>query len=236
MFFKKNRDASQSVNNIGQIAGLLRRLESDHALLTVKVADSDAIFSSAVIAVDTRNKTLQLDELTPDAGHELIKPGIELKVSARLQGVETSFSTIVSSIDKDKGIFYYVTAFPSDVRYLQKRETVRVPVRLTLDAGVNMRSDSDGIRARLTDISAGGIGATVLGGNRAARGARYHCSIRLPGYHPIDADVEVRYAAAETTSKGHQRFGAKFVKIDKRSKREVEKVVADLQRDLLRHS
>jgi c-di-GMP-binding flagellar brake protein YcgR len=225
-------DTNQRITHPGQIAAILRRFLEELTLLSVRFPGEVEIFNSAVLRVDPEENCLYLDELNPRPGHDRVEPGIELQVEGRLQGVETHFIVSVTDIRVENGIYLYRTVLPTYIIHRQRREDHRVPVRLTLQGGISLTSQENPIRARLSDLSAGGFGGVVTDGSALEEGMEYDCAIQLGENEIIDCKVEIRFTGIDR--KGHQRFGAMFVDLSQQKRRRIERLVMELERGLRR--
>lgn len=229
----RDHDSQQRLTSGVQISSVLRRLLDEHTLLTVSFPDSTELFTSAVLSVDAQAGRFSLDELNPNRGHQQVRPGSVLRIEGRLHGVDTRFLAAVEDIGIENGIYFYRLAFPEYLIYKQRRQYHRVPVKLTLQHGISLTGEHPGYaRARLTDISAGGLGGTVTDGSPLVAGARYTCSIQLAKEAPIVATVEIRFAAKDNARQ--QRFGAMFVDVSPQDRRRITRLVMELERELRR--
>lgn len=228
-----NNDNELRLTSPAQIAGLLKRLHEEHSLLSCSFPNDPQIFNSALLGVDTDAGSFTLDELNPQAGHKRLKPGSQLRVEGSLQGVDTRFLVQVEEILLADGIHYYRCPLPDYVLYLQRREFHRVPVRLTLQAALSFGA-AGRTKARLLDLSAGGVGGVVIGGEPLVQGSVVPCTIQLPGQRPLKVTVEVRFVGLD--ERGQQRFGAMFKDISPQDRRRIARTVMDLERELRRLS
>lgn len=223
----------QVMENHGQIVSILTRLRQERSLLTVSVAGSNREFRSAVLSVDPHQRLVTIDELYPERGHELVATGTELAILSRVDGVETRFRLRVASVGIDDGVYYYTTALPEEVLYNQRRQFVRVPVRLALQRHCRLYDDERTVAIQLTDLSAGGFGAYVLGGHEVTRSETLRFEIELDGIEPLTGEAQILHAHHDKVRKRLQ-FGARFMGLPPRERAHLERVVVALQRELLR--
>lgn len=223
----------QVIENKGQIASILARLQRERSLLAVRVVGFSREFRSAVLGVDNRQRLVTIDELYPQRGHELVATGTELAVLSRTNGVETRFRLRVTSIGIEDGVYYYSTALPEELLYHQRRQFVRVPVRLTLQGRCRLSDEERALDIHLTDLSAGGFGAYVLRGGEVARGETLRFEIELEGIEPLTGEAQIRHTHHDKARRRLQ-FGARFMGLQPREQAHVERVVVALQRELLR--
>lgn len=228
-------DTERYLTNLGQIAAVLRRLKEERSLLTVRLAQRRLECRSVLLGVDTAARRLVLDELNPVRGHELVSAGTPLRVICAAHGVETRFDTEVLELGTDNGIHFYVTRLPTEVYYHQRRRQVRVPVRRTLQETVEIHDpDTEQTqRATLVDLSEGGIGGYVARDAGLTPGRAYRFRIKLRGHDEFRGELELRW---EQEEKVHRRrlFGAQFHRMEPRERQRLTRLVAALQRELLR--
>lgn len=227
-------EPEQRLTSPAQIAGILKRLHDERSLLSCSFPGGREIYNSAVLTVDPAAGVFTLDELNPRSGHDRIQPGTEIRVEGSLQGVDTRFVFKVGEVKLENGIYDYSSPLPEYLIYRQRRQYHRVPVRMTLHAVLNLDGEKKATTARLTDLSAGGVGGLVLEGGRLEAGSHHSCQIQLPGQPVLTIPIEIRFA--QTDSRGQQRFGAMFLEISPMDRRRIARTVMDLERELRRLS
>jgi len=223
----------QQLRERAQVAGLLTRLLDHHTLLTVSMPGVDALYNTAVLAVDPAKARFQLDELNPREGHEMLRPGTTVTVEGRPRGILTRFDAKVLDVGIEHDIYYYDVQFPAEILYYQRREHHRVPVQLALHATISIAGRPVTARARLIDLSVSGIGAIAISGTGLSHGQEYVCTLELPERPHLIVPADIRFINTEKTVQ-QQRFGARFLHVPKHERRTLERFVAELQRDLLR--
>lgn len=221
-------DSADFLTSASQIASVLKRLQESNVLLGVSLPNDDRLYISTVLAVDTAAGLLTLDQLGAADGHRRIRRGIELAVQGQLAGVETSFTLTVSEVRLEGGAYVYKAALPTEMLYRQRRESVRVPVRLTLNAEIRLQAGGRTLKARLADLSAGGFGAVLLSGGAPILGEHYACTMVVDG-EAITMEVEIRFVTQEPDEPC--RFGASFRRASPRDQRYIERIVMQLQRE-----
>lgn len=225
-------ESTEHITSPAQIATILKRLQEGHALLTASFPGDNKVYNTAILGVDATENQVLLDELNPVEGHNRVQAGSRLQLQGRAAGIETRFTVVVAAVDIEQNIYLYRVSLPEYVIYRQRRDSVRVPVKLSLDASVTLTSADKRAKARLVDLSAGGFGAIVIDGDRLAVGERYQCRIDLPGQTAIAAEAEIRFASDEAGQQ--RRLGARLLALPLQEKRRVERLVMQLQRELRR--
>ena len=228
-------DARRYLTNPGQIASVLRRLQEERSLLTVRLDERRLEFRSALLKVDTTAGRLVLDELTPAKGHELVRAGTSLRIICAAHGVDTRFDTEVLQVGADNGIHFYVSTLPAEIYYHQRRRQVRVPVRRTLQEKVELHDPEtdETLRITLVDLSEGGIGGYVDRDAALAPGRAYRFRIKLRGEAEFQGEIQMCWEQEERVQK-RRLFGAQFDRMEPRDRQRLTRLVVALQRELLR--
>lgn len=221
-----------------EIARILRRLQAKRAPLGVRVRSSGDEFRSMLLEVDPHEHRCRLDELHPAAGHAQVRRGTRLLVDARAEGAHTAFGLRVLDIGTERGIHYYTTRLPTRLRYVQRRQHHRVAMQADCEGGVYLLAEHGKVRVQVTDISAGGAGGVVLTPGRLAPGRRYACELYLGDKSPRPATIEVRHVYEGVPGAAypyrHERFGALLHDVRPADLREIERLVAALERKRLK--
>lgn len=220
-----------------QIAAVLQRLAEARCLLTVRVADWKEDFASAVLKTGEPGTPLILDELTPEAGHARVTPGCRLRVRTTLNGVRLAFDTQVSEISGQGGIAFYLTTFPTAVDYRQRRKHHRVIVTADRPVSFEVADENGGVFvAELRNISLGGLYANFRTGisRELRRGLVLdNCILRLPTQRGLETQLEVAHAEADDPN-GYIRLGGRFLGLARPDRRELQRLVVELDRELAR--
>lgn len=216
------------------IAGLLRRVAEQRALLRVTVPGFQGSYNSAILAVGDALDFLILDELNPRRGHERLVEARRLNVSAQVQGVETRFSSELSEVGQESGIAFYRLPFPAEILHLQRRSSFRVPVGMATPITVVFtRPDASVLRGRILDLSEGGMAVEFKQRVGLRPGEVLPCQLRLPDGQQLRCKLEVRHAAAPE-DQNSVRVGGRFIELQPQQRKALMRVVADLQRALIR--
>lgn len=220
-----------------QIATVLQRLADARCLLSVRVADWKEEFASAVLKVGGLGEPFLLDELTPDAGHARVTIGSRLRIRATLSGVTIVFETQVLEISGQGGIAFYRAAFPAAIDYRQRRQHHRVVITADRPVSIEVPGDN-GLShvAELRNISLSGLYAHFREGisRELHRGTVIDsCTIVLPAQRRFRTQVEVAHAHADGEG-GSVRMGGRFLNLDRQDRRELQRLVVELDRELAR--
>ncbi len=216
------------------IASLLRRIADQRALLRVTLPGFRSSYNSAILRMDPEQDFLILDELNPRQGHERLLEVRSLNASATVQGVETRFSGDLEEIGDSSGIAYYRLPFPKEVLYVQRRISFRVKVSMTAPiAAIFERGEGPSLRGRILDLSEGGIGVEFSQFVTLRPGEIVPCHMRLPDGRQVGCKLEVRHCSA-SQDQARVRIGGRFVELQPQRRKALSRLVADLQRQLIR--
>lgn len=213
---------------------LLQSLVRRRVLVSIYLPGSDQQYISTVLSVDTTSETLLLDELFPLSGHPLLEKAGQLRLFAHLGGAALGFSTTLAGVEQEEGLYFFRLSLPESVNYLQRREGHRVTV-LRLGIHAELYDHNGKVhKSMLHDISTGGIGLAVGQGEAGAfhKSGVYRCTLHLPGEEPFQCKLDV--TSKRRSAEGATLVGGSYVGLDSRSEHAMRRVVAELERRLLR--
>ena len=217
---------------------LVKRIFEGHCLLDLRLDGDDQAYQSAILELVPQHGYLVLDALTPATGNASATRMPTLQVRTRLHNMELKFSSRIIQYGSQQGLPYFQAQYPVSVDFPQRRRSFRVAV--PFDRGVSVRfqiGDGSSVSGELRDLSASGFCARVLAGdvNRlmATAGAAAMCEIDLPGSKTLRFMIEVRHLLP-SRARSAPRVGVRFVNVDPGSERQLERCVAELDRQHLR--
>lgn len=212
---------------------LLQSLIRHRVLVSASLPDSDVQYTSTILSIDTQTDTFQLDELFPLSGHARLEAAGQLRLFAQLEGAALGFSTTLQAVEQQDGLFYFRMHLPETVNYLQRRDGHRVMVsRLSIHAELYDHHNKVH-KATLNDISTGGINLLVTPADVEAfhQNGVYRCVLHLPGEEPFHCKVDICYKRQQGSG---VILGGSYVGLDIRTEHALRRVVAELERRLLR--
>ena len=216
---------------------LLKKIYEAHCLLDIRLDADDSAYQSAIIELVPDAGYLVIDTLTPAGGDARAAQLPGLRIRTRLQGMEIKFASHIVQRGSQAGLAYYKVRYPQDIESPQRRASYRVTV--PFDRGVPVRFETRTrawVRGEIRDLSPHGFCARLLAGDvkniQDECGQRTACEIDLPGHGTLRAVVEVRHMLP-SRARSAPRVGARFIALDARSERQLERCVAELdyQRD-----
>ncbi len=218
------------------VQALLQRVIDERVPLSIALPGVDRPYDSLLIGIEPTLGALIADELHPISGHSRIKPNMLLRVGTRLGGVEVRFRTRVAAIDRDADIAAYLLDMPEEIDYRENRNTyrVRIPLATTLQFVVKPeKPDAPELRARIVDLSLGGIGLALPHPHPVQVLDQHDGVIELPDGE-ADVRVKVRYVRKNAFGPREDRAGAEFVRISGNDQRRLGRFAAEVQRPALR--
>jgi len=210
------------------LQSLIRRRE----LVSVMLPGSDVRFTSTVLSVDPQNSTLLLDELFPQAGHDLLVQAGEAQVFAHTGGGALEFVAQLATHEEADGLSFFHLHLPETVNYMQRREGHRIVVaKLEIPAELY---DQRGAThpARVYDISNSGIGFLVSRNNDFPLNTAIPCVLHFPAEASLSCKVE--FCDRRQAGANIDILGGSFTGLDAQKEHVLQRCTADLERRLLR--
>ena len=229
---------AENIEEQGEILDILQRLVLNRLFVTVSLPGSVTAYNSTILEVDHPGGSFVLDELYPEDGHRRLVEEGALKVRARLQGAEVSFSSEVQQTGEEGGIAYYRVAAPRGLRYLQRRRAFRVVADSLADIPVVLKLEGSDtpLKALLHDISAGGLSfwlPPTSGSWLSAMQPIPLCEVHVPGTKPLLTPLEVRNVRFDDVRR-QQMVGARSVSTEPQGQQRIARIVATFERQALR--
>ena len=228
---------SISLTTIDDINLLLKKIFNHHSLLTISFEESDIYYGSTIIEINRDENYLVIDELYPEEGHQLIEVGKKIKITTQYCGALVYFSTTIEAIGSNDKAAYYKINIPESLEYHQRRSTYRVSTSISSPIPVNLvNKDEVLISAELRDISLGGVSLRVSPPQHITIEEGDYiptCLIQVSDEKKILSSLDICHVI-ELKESGSLRVGAKFAEISKIDQREVEQLIATLDRAIIK--
>ena len=234
---KKTDLDSIKLDQADEIVSLLKKIYSHHSLLTVSIDTSEACFGSTIIEINNDEKYLVMDELYPTEGHNLIGVGTTISVSAHHSGAFVNFSGKIEAIGSNEDAAYYKINIPGEVEFHQRRNTYRVATSISKPIVVNLLNEEDVlISAELRDISLGGVCLRMKDLPHVSIRDGDHiptCLIKISNDRKIMGAINICHVE-RIKETGSLRIGAEFASLSKFDQRELEHLIATLDREIIK--
>ncbi|GAB0149133.1 MULTISPECIES: flagellar brake protein [Marichromatium] len=228
--------AEELITNPGRISTILS--DMNHRLLVVNVRlDPDGpLFASSLIRLDGEQRTLFLDELHPEEGHQQVGQAHEIRVYGNLRGIAIRFSTRVADILEEDGIALYACPYPEALNYLQRREIFRAALPFGEIRHVRLHhvNSSDTLNGRLLDLSAKGFCLEVDWSDiaRVEPGTLLHYSgMQLPVLNAPLTGEAVLINSRPVAEPGRFAAGFRIVNLDQGTERALMRATLHYQRE-----
>lgn len=236
IFPDKEPDTSPSadhrIEEREQIVALLMRASTHHVLFSVRLPEQEDTFSTALLGIYDEHDFIILDELTPENGHLLLKEGVVLKLSGRLEGVELSFTTSLLEIREKNGVAYYKSRLPETIEHHQQRNAYRIPSRgigITFH-GLRGKGMRQIVKGYVNDLSRDGAGIILAEGIHLYQGEILpSCIISVPGEGEIAFSLEVCFCSRNPRQQV-TRIGGRFKNIDSASLQKIRRSLNRIER------
>lgn len=215
-----------------QIIALLMRAATHHVLFSVRIPEVKDTFSTALLGIYDEHEFIILDELTPEQGHRMLRDGVVMRLSGRLEGVDLGFATSLLEIREKNGVAYYKTRLPATLEYRQQRNAYRTPSR---GAGISFhglrgKGMRQIVKGYVNDLSRDGAGIILAEEIHLYRGEILpSCIISVPGESEIAFSLEVCFCSRNP----HQRvtrIGGRFKNIDAASLQKIRHSLNKMER------
>ena len=188
-----------------------------------------------LLEVDSQGGYILLDQISDRKGHELAVEKGRLRAFCQCHGVDLNFEARIRAVRDDQGMIVYRAPLPEWVNYLQRRADFRV--RVAMNSGLATRlelEDGKSLEARLHDLSMGGAGLVIETRLDFRTGLLIpRLVIRREKEMLLDTPCEVRFQLDRDN--GQKRIGLRFVDPNPEQKRNLRKLVTQLEREMLRH-
>ena len=250
------KEEGQLIKSREGIYRLMRRLQVKHTPLKLVFDTVADHYTSMVLAVNFKEGYFLLDEVTPKWGDELMAKAIPFHFDSFHDGCKISADKLqaVGRAVKE-GSPVYKIPFPAELRFLQRRQFYRAPVRLSLNINVRLgvtvpkekRDEYDNIipqsptwehEGLLRDLSAQGCQIEAKGDLRESlqTNTEYSsCYFIFPNGYLLDIGIAIRHVGYDE-KKDLSSLGCQFINMNPRLDRKVSFIVNELQRDNARSS
>jgi len=230
--FGRKQDNSYQIANPRKIANLLSQAYRSRILILASIPGTEDQFTTALLDVREDDGFLILDGLVPQEGHNKFLQSGELELSGRLDGVDIRFKTRLIEDMEDSGLPLYKTELPPKLHYMQRRHDHRVSTggnRMQFRSAYGSEHRNP-VRGYVNDLSRDGVGLLLEDQISLHRNDILPaCTIRLPEGNEVVFSLEIRFLHYNR-QRGITRIGGKFDNIDKQSRRQIKRIVLEMDR------
>jgi c-di-GMP-binding flagellar brake protein YcgR len=202
---------------------------------SVQVTGSNQVASSRILSCSD-GKVLWISVPTRDDADVTLEPGTA--VALEFPSADAILCYTATVVERREDPPSLRLSWPEGEKRIQRREAVRVPVEFLVWVAVVRPNGTTApsIKARCVDLSAGGLRLVT------PELIPYPCDVELTlnlpggGKHVVDG-VVVRSGELQNPPPGHPYWsGVQFIKVSAPLRRDIAKMVMDVQRELLRRS
>ena len=214
---------------------LLKKVFERHCLLELRFKRGAEAYQTAIVELMPAAGYMVLDALTPHDGDEQAAALPGIRVRTRLNRMDLKFASVIVQRGIVDSLAFYKVPYPVVIDYPQRRSEHRVTVPLDRCVVVRIHGgDGAAIRGEVRDLCPSGFSARLLIGEvnvfqpDDARNAT--CEIELPGNGIVKAAIEICHIFP-SRRRAAPRVGVRFLDLDPRSERQIERWVARLERE-----
>jgi c-di-GMP-binding flagellar brake protein YcgR len=226
----------QSIDDPQRVLSLLKPAIENETSLKIAANRGDELFQTDLLDIDFSRKVLYLKKIAYTYGHFMVIDAKYLTVYSQHDGAQVSFRTYLIRYSERNG-GYYEVRFPEQVKYCQRRMSHRVHLSFAHNVKAEFYDDTgEKIQAHLRDISADGVRLQlpeVNPNNLHTKSLIKNCIINFPGSEQIHCNLQIQHKYNHLRKKGCTIGGA-FYAMSAKQKKEVQKLIAGLERRLLR--
>ncbi len=194
---------------------ILKALQESRCQLNLSIAGSNEEFVSIILAIDSTDDWIELDELADSTGHAALLEKKHYRVSGWLKGINVDFEAAIIGHHKTKGLVRYRSTLPGTIYQSQRRSSYRAPVSIMSSPEVHLiLSDNQVVTGQISDISASGALLTIPGDSKLNPGDKIaQCIFKTLDDKTIIAEAEVR-RQIDTEHSSRSKIGCHFVNLD----------------------
>ncbi|MDO6459708.1 flagellar brake protein [Granulosicoccaceae sp. 1_MG-2023] len=222
------------ITNPARIAWVLQSLRDDHQLVDVGFRGRDTGARSIIVDIDSAAGYFTLDGFPNQDCHRLAGRGEKFDLRASLNGVDVMVSSLqVSEVRDEADGALYCVALPTQLRYVQRRDTYRAQVTGLAEVAVTAvnQESAETYSGYLADISADGCRVALDGDENAGcgrAGERYQLTLQMPEGDALSLCVTSRHSRFVARS-GLWYVGCCFEQPAPALQQRIERFVAEMQ-------
>jgi c-di-GMP-binding flagellar brake protein YcgR len=210
---------------------ILKALLNDRSQLSVSIQGIPSVFATIILAIDTKNEWLELDELVDNTAHAALLEKNSYRVSGRLKGINVDFSARITSHEKNGGLIRYRSTLPDIIYQTQRRASYRAAVGMMSSPEVHLiLSDNQVIKGQLSDISSTGALISVPNDSPIGPGDRIEqCIFKTLDEAMTIVEAEVK-RQIEADYGSRRKLGCRFLNLDLSTTQDIQRYSAAVER------
>lgn len=211
-------------------ANIVETFRRERTPMSVTIGASDTTFTSRLLRL--RLDTLQIDQLVPEVGDQLLQPGMSLCLKTAYEGVAYWFYArhLEQAVD-ERGHSFHLISRPARVESEDKRSKYRIHTPLSEHIFCRVSLPAAAMSpVRLEDISEGGACVRLPAGEpRLQTGDMIEFSLEFEQFGALDCQARVRYLQPLTTV-DETRAGVSFSNLPASETNKLRRILMKLQR------
>lgn len=219
------------------IAAHLGRLQREHLLVKISIAETANSFNSMLVKIDAENRTMLLDVLHPSSAHQQIIDKKDFNFYVEQHGIKISFKGSVKKVVEDDEKPAYLIDFPDKLLYQQRREAFRAPISKDTLLTITLTSadKKKTYKGMIDNVSRGGLCLRFDHAEKCDFEEFSHLSSQFVTTENIEmtCDVEIRNVTPDSVHR-HTIIGVKFKKLDKQQKRHIQNFALRMERKMIK--
>jgi len=227
-------ESLETVESPETIASILEMLIDSRSTLSISPSGTKDFFTSFAIKIDDSN--LHIDQVMPQAGNELFKPGQPVDVRLSHASISYHFTAehVSYSVD-NSGFHYHKITLPTHVQYLEKRSGYRIHLKLAESQPIKIAIPPQGFsEASLENISQSGACIRIKGNHMPFETCNViDCNIEIADSTPLACKAVIKHYQYSTKT-DETKAGVEFCQLSFPAEKQLHKLLMKLQRHNIR--
>ena len=221
------------VSDVQQIKLALIQLQQRSTSIKVEIGNTPTVFFTTLLAVNSKDNSLLIDELLPEDNKKLLTNTRELKLSAETNDGILKFHARYKESCNEKGQSFHKLQIPHRLEFVQRRQFQRTALDGAAKSTVVFRlKDGQIAKGRITDISVGGFGAIFDFGTLIEEFMIVaDATLNIHGF-TIHNPVEIRYIFTGPFD-SKLKIGAQFIDPTETTERDIASLLSLLESQYL---
>jgi len=230
-------EQDHNITKPDMIAAHLSRLQREHHLVKINIADTTNSFNSMIVDVDAEKKTMLLDVLHPDASHQQMLKHKKFSLNVDYDGVKIGFKGAVKKVVTDDDKPAYLVDFPDTMLYQQRRQAFRAPIAkdMALKIILTDPETNKSCEGIIDNVSRDGLCLQFDHTEKYGFDKFKHVSSQFLTTENIEivCEIEIRNIMQDSVHR-YTKVGVKFINLDKQQKRHIQNFSLKMERQMMK--
>ena len=211
------------------IHSILKNVYNLYNKIKIRTESENKYYTSHLLGIDFDNKTLLLDEFDHTPKQSRLASD-SLIISGKNNDVSFRFKTRLIDTGEKDHITFYLTSYPSELEYAQRREIYRQELEKDWRFDATLFEADSMLDGTVLDISLGGLCMeTFHAPDRALKNQAVKLSLAIPGSEPLPCAAYV--CDIRQTCKNSNKVACKFIELDDEKSRLIQSYIYKVQRE-----